>query len=71
MGLVRTVGVEAELLVVDDAGVPVPKGPPALEVAARRGEGEDVVTHDLADRGAVVRAAVAITADRAAPGPTD
>ena len=49
----RTVGVEEELLVVDAAGVPVPKGPEALEVAARRGEGEDVPTHDLADRGLV------------------
>ena len=49
----RTVGVEEELLVVDAAGVPVPKGPEALEVAARRSEGEDVPAHDLADRGLV------------------
>lgn len=53
MSGVRTVGVEEELLVVDDGGVPVPRGPEALEVAARRGVGEDVVTHDLADRGLV------------------
>jgi carboxylate-amine ligase len=50
---VRTVGVEEELLVVDPAGVPVPSGPEALEVAARRGEGEDVPTHDLVERGVV------------------
>ena len=47
----RTVGVEEELLVVDGSGVPVPLGPHALEVAARRGEGEDVGQHDRADRG--------------------
>src|SRR4051794_12680739 len=47
----RTVGVEEELLVVDPSGTPVPLGPDALEVAARRGEGEDVEQHDRADRG--------------------
>lgn len=47
----RSVGVEEELLVVDPAGVPVPKGPEALEVAARRGEGEDTGAHDRAERG--------------------
>ncbi len=47
----RTVGVEEELLVVDGDGRPVPGGPAALEVAARRGDGEDVAAHDLADRG--------------------
>ncbi|MGY1690542.1 glutamate--cysteine ligase [Geodermatophilus sp. SYSU D01105] len=46
----RTVGVEEELLVVDPAGRPVPLGPAALEVAARRGEGETVAEHDRADR---------------------
>ena len=46
----RTTGVEEELLVVDGAGTPVPLGPDALEVAARRGEGEDVDQHDRADR---------------------
>src|SRR4051794_6227906 len=51
MSGVRTVGVEEELLVVDDAGRPVPLGPAALEVAARRGEGQDVATHDRAERG--------------------
>src|SRR3954468_22800999 len=49
-GRVRTVGVEEELLVVDPAGRPVPLGPAALEVAARRGEGETVAEHDRADR---------------------
>lgn len=49
----RTVGVEEELLVVDPAGVPVPKGPEALEIAARRGDGEDVPTHDMVERGVV------------------
>ncbi len=44
----RTIGVEEELLVVDAAGVPVPLGPDALQVAARRGEGEDVEQHDRA-----------------------
>ncbi len=34
MSSVRTVGVEEELLVVDAAGMPVPKGPEALEVAS-------------------------------------
>jgi carboxylate-amine ligase len=47
---VRTVGVEEELLVVDDSGRPVPLGPAALAVAARRGEGETVEDHDRADR---------------------
>ncbi|MGY1822866.1 carboxylate-amine ligase [Geodermatophilus sp. SYSU D00079] len=46
----RTVGVEEELLVVDPTGRPVPRGPAALEVAARRGEGETVPEHDRADR---------------------
>ena len=46
----RTVGVEEELLVVDPSGRPVPLGPDALEVAARRGEGEDVEEHDRAER---------------------
>lgn len=45
---VRTVGVEEELLVVDPSGRPVPLGPAALEVAARRGEGETVDQHDQA-----------------------
>ena len=48
---VRTVGVEEELLVVDPSGRPVPLGPAALEVAARRGEGETVEQHDRAERG--------------------
>src|ERR687894_845625 len=47
---VRTVGVEEELLVVDPAGRPVPLGPAALEVAARRGEGETVEQHDRAEQ---------------------
>jgi glutamate---cysteine ligase / carboxylate-amine ligase len=47
---VRTVGVEEELLVVDPSGRPVPLGPDALEVAARRGEGEDAEQHDRAER---------------------
>jgi carboxylate-amine ligase len=47
----RSIGVEEELLVVDTSGTPVPLGPDALEVAARRGEGEDVEQHDRADRG--------------------
>ncbi|MGY1683475.1 glutamate--cysteine ligase [Geodermatophilus sp. SYSU D01176] len=47
---VRTVGVEEELLVVDPSGRPVPLGPAALEVAARRGEGETVEQHDRAER---------------------
>jgi carboxylate-amine ligase len=47
---VRTVGVEEELLVVDPAGRPVPLGPEALEVASRRGEGEDAAEHDRAER---------------------
>jgi carboxylate-amine ligase len=46
---VRTVGVEEELLVVDPAGRPVPLGPAALEVAARRGEGETAAEHDRED----------------------
>lgn len=49
--MVRTVGVEEELLVVDSSGVPVPEGPDALAVAAGRGEGEDVEQHDRAERG--------------------
>jgi carboxylate-amine ligase len=44
------VGVEEELLVVDPDGRPVPLGPAALEVAARRGEGEDVEQHDRAEQ---------------------
>jgi len=40
------VGVEEELLVVDPTGRPVPLGPDALEVAARRGEGETAEQHD-------------------------
>ena len=48
---VRTVGVEEELLVVDPSGRPVPLGPAALEVAARRGEGETVEEHDRAVQG--------------------
>jgi carboxylate-amine ligase len=47
---VRTVGVEEELLVVDPAGNPVPLGPEALQVAARRGEGETVEEHDRAEQ---------------------
>src|SRR5690242_2424106 len=47
---VRTVGVEEELLVVDLAGRPVPLGPDALEVAARRGEGETAQEHDRDDQ---------------------
>jgi carboxylate-amine ligase len=47
---VRTVGVEEELLVVDPDGRPVPLGPEALEVAARRGQGETVEEHDRAAR---------------------
>ena len=47
--LVRTVGVEEELLVVDETGHPVPLGPDALEVAARRGEGETAQQHDQDD----------------------
>jgi carboxylate-amine ligase len=43
-------GVEEELLVVDPGGRPVALGPEALEVAARRGEGETVEEHDRADR---------------------
>ncbi|MGY1985581.1 glutamate--cysteine ligase [Blastococcus sp. SYSU DS0669] len=50
----RTVGVEEELLVVDADGVPVPRAPEALAVAARRGEGEDVHQHDLEEQGADV-----------------
>src|SRR3954449_1875222 len=51
-GQVRTVGVEEELLVVDPDGRPVPLGPEALEVAARRGQGETVEQHDADDGGA-------------------
>ena len=50
-GDVRTVGVEEELLVVDPTGRPVPLGPDALEIAARRGEGETAQQHD-SDTGA-------------------
>jgi carboxylate-amine ligase len=46
---VRTVGVEEELLVVDALGRPVPLGPDALEIAARRGEGETAEEHDRQD----------------------
>lgn len=46
----RTVGVEEELLVVSPDGRPVPLGPEALRVAARRGQGETVEQHDAADR---------------------
>ena len=46
----RTVGVEEELLVVDPAGTPVPRGPQALEVAAAQGHGETVEEHDRAQR---------------------
>ncbi len=46
----RTVGVEEELMVVTTDGVPVPLGPRALEVAARRGEGETVEEHDRAEQ---------------------
>jgi glutamate---cysteine ligase / carboxylate-amine ligase len=60
MRAVRTVGVEEELLVVDPSGRPVPKGPEALEVAARRGEGEDAAEHDRVERG--------LTDDDADPG---
>src|SRR5215218_10905819 len=45
-GEVRTVGVEEELLVVAPTGRPVPLGPDALEIAARRGEGETAEQHD-------------------------
>ncbi|MCW2702458.1 MAG: putative carboxylate-amine ligase [Blastococcus sp.] len=48
-GRVRTVGVEEELLVVDPSGRPVPLGPDALEIAARRGEGETAGEHDRED----------------------
>ncbi len=46
----RTVGVEEELMVVSADGVPVPLGPRALEVAARRGAGETVTQHDRAEQ---------------------
>src|SRR4051812_2004434 len=49
-GCVRTLGVEEELLVVDSDGRPVPLGPDALEVASRRGEGENPEEHDRAER---------------------
>ncbi|WP_245161155.1 glutamate--cysteine ligase [Blastococcus sp. CT_GayMR16] len=42
-------GVEEELLVVDPTGRPVPLGPDALEIAARRGEGETAEEHDSND----------------------
>lgn len=47
----RTVGVEEELLVVNESGVPVPRSPEALVVAARRGDGETVEEHDRAEQG--------------------
>jgi carboxylate-amine ligase len=50
MDVVRTVGVEEELLVVDSDGRPVPLGPGALEVASRRGEGENPEEHERAER---------------------
>jgi glutamate---cysteine ligase / carboxylate-amine ligase len=50
MDVMRTVGVEEELLVVDDTGRPVPLGPDALEIASRRGEGESPEEHDRAER---------------------
>jgi carboxylate-amine ligase len=50
MDAVRTVGVEEELLVVDGQGRPVPLGPEALQVASRRGEGENAEEHDRAER---------------------
>jgi carboxylate-amine ligase len=46
----RTVGVEEELLVVNEAGLPVPWSPQALDVAARRGDGETVEEHDRAEQ---------------------
>jgi carboxylate-amine ligase len=46
----RTVGVEEELLVVDREGRPVPLGPAALRIAARRGHGETVEEHEATDR---------------------
>jgi glutamate---cysteine ligase / carboxylate-amine ligase len=49
-GRVRTVGVEEELLVVDPSGVPVALGPHALDVASRRGEGENAEEHDRTER---------------------
>ena len=64
--LVRTVGVEEELLVVDPAGRPVPLGPEALQVAARRGEGEDVEQHDRAERENAERGEAAADAATAA-----
>ena len=45
----RTVGVEEELLVVDPSGTPVPRGPEALAVASRRGEGETPEEHERGD----------------------
>ncbi|MFD2093755.1 glutamate--cysteine ligase [Blastococcus deserti] len=51
----RTVGVEEELLVVDTEGRPVPLGPDALEVASRRGEGENPAEHDRGEREAGVQ----------------
>ena len=47
----RTVGVEEELLVVNEAGMPVPWSPQALVVAAHRGDGETVEEHDRAEQG--------------------
>ena len=46
----RTIGVEEELLVVDAHGMPLPAGPQALQIAARRGEGETAEQHDQAER---------------------
>src|SRR3712207_7707167 len=66
---VRTVGVEEELLVVDPSGRPVPLGPAALEVAARRGEGETVDEHDRAEREDGDTAAVEDPAARLVPEP--
>jgi carboxylate-amine ligase len=47
--LVRSIGVEEELLVVDPTGRPQPLGPHALEIAARRGEAETAEEHDRED----------------------
>src|SRR3954469_23391091 len=51
MGGVRTVGVGGDMLVVAASARPVPLGPDALDVASRRGEGENPREHDRADRG--------------------
>src|SRR3954469_23601622 len=50
MGGVRTVGVGGDMLVVAASARPVPLGPDALDVASRRGEGENPREHDRADR---------------------